>query len=419
MTRDAWLDTETERWQHDGLISAETRQAILARYPPTQNDPSRILMPLAVLTAGVAVLLFVAWHWQDLPASAKLALTSLLTLVLYAGAWRAVGRGRATATELWLLAAPLGAFTFFGALAEVYLWNEPAHVALWCAVIAAITAAASGATLVSALAAAVLAWWLLVAGDGLIPWPFLFVFPLVAIAAEQSGHRAVATLTAIAFGLFAMITAASTWNNPLPVMLFVMAAGAALEQWSHHPASRRPAFARATPGIAMGIGGLVATLLTVVHTSTTSPSASLSLYATHAGQSPWPTLALGVGLLVIAFGLRRDAALRPRIVAIVAALWFNAAAAGRVALFGQGVWVVLFSAVLLFLGASLVRESAKTNDRGTFVLGLAAVIALVIVHFSSGESLRGSLVLLVSAAVLFLVGRQSRQRAAISMEPKP
>lgn len=418
MSRETWLATESERWERDGLITAEARRSILARYPTQQTDPSRILIPLAVLTAGVGVVLFVAWHWQDLPAIAKLALTFALTLVLFGGAWESAGRGRSRswATELWLLGAALGSYTIFGALTDVYAWNQPQTVMLLCTVSAATIAAVTGATMVTALAAATLTWWLIVAGGGAVPWSFLAVFPLVAIAAEQSGHRAVAVLTAVAFAAFAMIAAANTWNASLPVMMFVVAAGAALEQWSRQPKARRPVFARATPGAAIAIGALTFALLTVVHE--TKSVRSLSIFATHAAQSPWPTIVLGIGLIVIGFGFTRDAALRPRVLAIIAALWLNAAVAGRRAPFSDVTWVVLFSAALLFLGASLVRESARTSDRGAFILGLAAVFALVLVHFSSGEPLRGSLVLLVSAAVLFVIGRKSRRAAAAPQEPQ-
>jgi hypothetical protein len=411
MSRESWLDSESERWQHDGLITEDTRRAILARYPKPPADPSRALIPLAVLTAGFGVMLFVAWHWRDLSAAMKLSLTTALMLCLYGGAAWSANRRRTVATELWLLAAPLGAFTLIAALAEVYVWNDPSSVTLWCAVAAAVTAAATGATLVTALAAATLLWWTIVSGGGTLPWPFLLVFPLVAFAAEQSRHRAVATLTAVAFGAFAMIMAANTWNSVLPPMLFIALAGAAIEQWSQQPPARRPVFARATPGSAIAILGLIVTLLGIVHANPNAPAAT-SLFATHAALSPWPALALAIGLIVVGFGTSRDAALRPRVVAVAIALWLNAAAAGRVTLFSDGVWVALFSAVLLFVGASLVREGAAAGDSGKFVAGLTAVLGLVAIHFSSGEALRGSAVLLVSAAVLFIVGRRSRKSAA-------
>ena len=419
MSRESWLDSESERWQQDGLISAETRRAILARYPTQQNDPSRVLIPLAVLTAGVAVVLFVAWHWHELPASLKLSLTLLLTLALYGGAAWSSSRRRVAETEMWLLAAALGAFALVTAIADIYVWADARALTLCCAVIAAVTATATGASLVTALAATTLAWWVMGTGGGPLPWPFLLLFPLVVIAAEQSRHRTVATLTALAFAAWVAVMAANTWNGSMPLMLCVMLAGAAIEQWSSQPPERRLIFARATPGRAVAIGGLAFALISVVHVNNLGPISSTSLIYTHGGQSPWPALVLAVSLIVIALGLSRQARLIPRVLAVAAALWFNAAAAGRVSMFGPGPWVVLFSAVLLFVGATLVREAARSQDRGTFVLGLAAVLLLVLIHFSSGDALRGSSVLIVSAVVLFLIGRRSRASAALPQEPQP
>lgn len=420
MSREEWLDAESRQWQHDGLITEDTRRAILARYPNQTTDPSNALMPLAVLTAGVGVILFVAWHWQDLPWWLKLGLTKLLTIAMYGGAawsagrsngsrpmWRGASSG--TPTELWLLGAVLASFAFFGAIADVTAWDDVRTVGMWCALSAALTAALTGAALVTILAAATLAWWLLNAGGGLIPWEFLLIFPLVAVAAEQSRHRVAAVLSALAFGLWALIMASNTWNQPAPPMLLVVLAGAALEQWSHNAPNRRPAFARATPGGAMATGGLLMGLLMATHDT---QNHTLSLMQTTAGQSPWPALALAAGLTLIAFGHPSRAAQRPRLIALAVLVWFNAALALRVGVFGPWIWVTWFSAALLFAGASYVRDAARTKDRGQFALGLTAVIGLVLVHFSSGAALRGATVLLGSALVLYLVGRRSAATAS-------
>ena len=362
-------------------------------------------MPLAVLTAGVGVILFVAWHWQDLPWWLKLGLTKLLTIAMYGGAAWSVGRQRQRATELWLLGAVLASYAFFGAIVETTHWDSPRAALLLCTLTAALTAMLTGATLVTILAAATLAWWQLVAGGGAIPWEFLLVFPLIAIAAEQTRDRISATVTAVVFGAWPMFMALNTWESGPLSMMMILVAGAALEQWSHHPAARRPAFARAIVGQTIGVIGLVGALIMAMHVP--SSRAPLSLFQTHAGQSPWPAIALAIGLVLIGFGPPRGAVLRPRIVAVTALVWFNAAFALRLELFGEWLWVAAFSAILLVIGAGLVREAARTRDRGTMAVGLAAIIGLVIVHFSSGEALRGSIVLLISAAVLYLAGRKT------------
>lgn len=404
MSRESWLDSESARWQADGLISEDTRQAILARYPKQSADPPNALMPLAVLTAGVGVILLVAWNWQALPWWLKLGLTKILMLSLYGGAAWSVGRQRARATELWLLGAVLASFAFFGAIVDVSHWDAPREILALSALTAAVTAALTGATLVTVLAAATLGWWIVVAGGGAIPWEFLGIFPLVALAAEQSRQRVAVVLTAIVFGAWPMFMALNTWETGSLSMMMILVAGAAIEQWSHHPAARRPAFAHATTGAAIGVIGLVGALIMAMHVPTSR--APLSLFHTHAGQSPWPALTLAVAMALIGFGPFRGAALRPRIVAVTALVWFNAALALRLELFGEWLWIMAFSGVLLFMGAGMVREAAVSRDRGVMGVGLAAIIALVLVHFSSGQALRGSLVLLISAAVLYLAGRK-------------
>ncbi len=408
MSFESRLDSESAKWQHDGLITEETRRAILARYPQEPTDPSRVLIPLAVLTAGFGVVLLVAWNWEHLTPVMKLGLTSLLTLALYAGSAWSAGRDTAAYTEAWLLGATLGSFTLFAALDDVFLWGDVVAVSLCCAAAAAITAAVTGATLVTALAACTTFWWLLVSGGSTIPWQFPLVFVLIALGAEQSRHRVVAVLVALCFATWSMIMAANIWTTTMPTALMVAAAGAALEQWSRRPAQHRLVFARATPARAVMIGGLVFALLAVVSVGASDRGAGASLFVTHAAQSPWPSLALAACLVLMGIGGIRSAVSRPGIVAFVVALWFMAAGLGRVQAFGAWPWIAGFSALLLFIGASLVREAAQTRDVGTFTLGLASVIGLVVVHFATGRGLRGAIVLLVCALVLFLVGRRSR-----------
>lgn len=409
MSFESRLDSESQRWQEDGLISPETRHAILARHPVQQMDPSRVLIPLAVLTAGVGVVLLVAWNWEDLPDAVKLGLTVVLTLVMFGGAARSAGRGRVAPTELWLLGAALAGFSVFAAIADVYRWSDVASIALWCAAAAAVTSAASGALLVTILATVTVFWWMLIAGGSGIPWQFPFVFSLVAIGAEQSRHRVLAVSTTLCFATWPFMMATNVWMGLPPVALSLAAAGAAIDQWSQRPSGRAPIFTRATPGRAIAIIGLIFALAGAVHVS--DESRALSILVTQSGRSPWPSLVLVLGLVSLGFGSLHQAALRPRLIALAVAAWFVVSASGWMASVGDWPWIAGFSALLLYSGAAWVREAATSRDVGTFTLGLTAVIGLVVVHFSSGEPLRGAIVLLLCALALFLAGRQSRAEA--------
>jgi hypothetical protein len=136
-----------------------------------------------------------------------------------------------------------------------------------------------------------------------------------------------------------------------------------------------------------------------IHTS--APRTPLSLFQTHAGQSPWPALVLAAALAVIAFGPISSGTWRPRVVAVAALVWLSAWLVGRTDLLGGWFWVATFSGLLLVIGATLVRDAARSGARSSLGLGVTAVIALVLVHFSSGKALQGALVLLVSGAVLY------------------
>ncbi len=410
MSRESWLDSESSKWVSEGLISEDARRAILARERAPQSDPSNTLRTLAVLTAGVGVVLFVAWHWQDLPRSAKVGLTSLLTIALYAGAARSVDRRSRAVTERWLLGAVLSGCALLSAIADVSLWNAPVDVALLCAIAAAVTAAATRSALVTALAAVTLGWWEVASGGGVMPWPFLLVFPLVAFAAQSARHLVLAVLTAVVFAGWAMFMALNTWHQGVMAMIMLLLGGAALEQWSRRPEARRPVFAHAPTGTAVSLIGLTAALITAVHAP--DVRATLMPFTTHAAQSPWPALVLGFGLAVIGLGPFPGAGLRPRLVVACAVLWFTTSLFAHLTPSSAWLWVVLFSAVLLAIGASLVRDGAATRDRVTLGLGLAAVIALVLVHFSSGQPLMGAVVLLLSGAVLYAAARAKSPEAA-------
>ena len=83
----AWLAKESAAWNQEGLLGAEQREQILARYPEATTDSSALafaLKTLAVLLFGAAIFLVISHNWADLPRTGQLA-TVLLALVLIQG----------------------------------------------------------------------------------------------------------------------------------------------------------------------------------------------------------------------------------------------------------------------------------------------------------------------------------------------
>lgn len=77
----AWLLEELDFWRAQGLIDADQRQAILGLYPTPEQMGDRtqaralgVLASLAAVLMGLAVLLLIAAHWQEIPPAAKITL---------------------------------------------------------------------------------------------------------------------------------------------------------------------------------------------------------------------------------------------------------------------------------------------------------------------------------------------------------
>lgn len=83
----AWLAKESAAWNQEGLLGAEQRERILARYPEAAADSSALafaLKTLAVLLFGAAIFLVISHNWADLPRTGQLT-TVLLALALIQG----------------------------------------------------------------------------------------------------------------------------------------------------------------------------------------------------------------------------------------------------------------------------------------------------------------------------------------------
>lgn len=83
----AWLTKESAAWNQEGLLGAEQRERILARYPEAAADSSALafaLKTLAVLLFGAAIFLVISHNWADLSRTGQLT-TVLLALALIQG----------------------------------------------------------------------------------------------------------------------------------------------------------------------------------------------------------------------------------------------------------------------------------------------------------------------------------------------
>lgn len=404
------LVSESEAWQRDGLITAEQRRAILARYEPAESaaqQASAILTWLAVIVAGIGGVVLIAWNWTAIPPVMKIVVSAGPMAGFYAAAALAAHRGRhVTAGRLALLAA-------LAAGAALFVASDLFHVApertntllLWSGILAA-TAVLTPSAPIAAAGTAIGTWWMLIGGGGPPPpWWFLPVWAALAFAVERDRNRWVAGGVSLAFGFWAFFTVLDIWNDQpaAPAIAAVLAAN-----WIYTlataPEGRRPAFARATPALALTLLGLMLLLPSGSHVMTDWRLAADSIA---------PAVVLFAALAAATLGnVARSGAWRSRpagltIISIVwLAAWLTLPASLRAAAWLQWTWTAIFSGAMIHLGAAAVRDAARTRDRAQVIIGLVSVLALVVVRVVDARSLVVSGVMLLGfAALLWWLGR--------------
>jgi uncharacterized membrane protein len=400
------LVAESESWCRDGLISEEQRRAILARYDVDTGaaQASRILRWLALIVAGIGVVVLVAWNWTAIPPAVKIVGTVGPMIGLYAAAAAAARSGRRARTEGLAVAAALftGAVLF---VTDDLLHVDPARTStllLWSAVLAA-TAALSPSAVAAGVGSAVGAWWILVtAGAPPPPWWFLAVWPALAIAVERVPNRWAAGGVALVFGFWVFFAVLDVWNDQAAVpSIAAILAGNWLYTLSRAPAAGRPAFARTTPALVITLLGLAFLLPSGSHRGMTDWHL--------AADRVWPPLVLMAALAgATLWNVARLRAWRSRPAGLTMlsvlwlAAWFLLPGASRTNAALQWTWTAIFSGAMIHLGAAAVRDAARARDVGQFAVGIAAVLIFVAVRVVDARSLAVSGLMLVASAMLLL-----------------
>jgi hypothetical protein len=120
------LRRELPRWTSEGLVSPDAAAALHARYRLGEADPGGpsllAVYVLGALLVGAGVVSLVAWHWEALPAAAKLGVLGGALVACHAGGW-ALWKGTGRAPRLGHAIAFLGTLVYgasIGLVAQIF-----------------------------------------------------------------------------------------------------------------------------------------------------------------------------------------------------------------------------------------------------------------------------------------------------------
>lgn len=412
-----WLKRQLDDWQAGGLVSPDQAGRILARYSPIGRfSAARAafgLTGLAVLMAGVALLLVIGYNWDQLAPAARVAIVFGMVGGTFAASAVAYRRGRLWLGEALAFAATILYGNGIFLLAGVFhiRAHDPDGLFWWMAG-TLVTAVLLRSRLVALTATALLLVWVPYEGAEYAR-PNYWFLPAVAVAAWLAVKLRWAGLlgvTAAISALWLLVTAAFAFDEGMAAFGPVVALGAACVAVGRLGEDED------------GLGhGLVTAGLAVIFVS------MLPLMSVGAHEDidvviamSWPTVAITAIFAAVAAALtaaRHRARMDWPILAAAAfaVVWLVIVVTMDV---DRGVAIALAvgaSALALAFAIWLMRDGARSGSVLRFSAGAAFALGFVGVRWASavGNLLWSALILGAASAGLLWMAWLWRRRPAL------
>ena len=408
------LRGELKAWQSDGLITQEQSEAISCRYAlddlPKESVVALMfaiyLIGSALIACGVVSL--VAWHWDEIPALAKVALLVVATLACHIGGFW-LWKVRATRPLLGHGLVVLGTLVFgasIGLLAQIFNIHSNFYNGMAGWAIGALAMAYAADSVPNALIAIVTSfiYWVGWMGDNrdtLCLYPFLAAVGFVPLAYLRRS-RWVFAAALLAIGI-SVVGAAGMDIGPLAAGLAAAGVGGLYSAWGIRSARSDQFDYLAPPAKFLGnlCLAIIAFLMSFRGMAEDVPQ-SLRYLGDH-----WTWLAPAGAALAAAVVVGASAlALRPRVArtpmspaVLVAALLLLAGLGATFLLYRDEInirqllaghdhilLVVLANLALLVLAVGMIASGVTAIDRLDFWAGIVLIAVLIVSRFFEYET---------------------------------
>lgn len=405
-----FLRREMRGWVERGLIDTDRADRILARYGTSleaqEGSFYRLLSGLAVLLVGLALLLLVSAHWQQLPRLVRLLGLVLVTLGLNLYGLRRLLAGRGGA----MAALSLGGLAYGASImliGQMYHLGEhySAGFLLWALGVMPMALLTGGVALaVQALLAASLWAWRL--APFAPPWAMpLFLIPVLLVARRRRSPLL----------FLAAFLATGLWLNEMLSWAYATDFGPRWRMglYPFDLALLLLALTISRSLLAGTAGGLLQTLLARLTLLVAFPLTFVDAWDSYMRHNwgwldpgLWATLLVLLPVLVIGPGRRRGLAAGLMLVMVAVHGW----GAPEQSVVAAALSNLLVLAIALFW----LRSGLVEGEAGLFFTGLGGILLLALLRYLDliGGYLGGVVLFLVMAAVIWGAARYWRGREA-------
>jgi len=427
----ASLSREIRDWEEEQLISAEQAAQLRARYGLSVDDRAAslgymVLSGLAILCAGLALLLVISHNWDEIPRVVRMGALILLTAGLNLRGVQQVARGLRDSGVRWLFAGGLAYGASIMLIAQIYHLGEHFPDGLfWWALGVLPLALLCGSRLLHLLQLGLATLWLLTQAEYGLAWSY----PLFLAATGWQLMRLPplrALLALWLFGLFAWTQLAFShwlgkhWLWSMDAAHLVVHTGLALVLFTvtqrlatHADSHWREAGAWLQHWLVRAAVGAMLLF---------SFADTWDYYITHMHKVGAPALILFLLADLVLVWLAR--ALSPtRLVTLV----LVAGTANVIVLGGfllpdsdtiHVLMAVLVNLFLLALGIRLIVRGLEIRVGELFYSGVVLLLLLALMRYLNliGDYLGSALLFLVAGGVLFAAARYWQRSASARLE---
>ncbi|MEE2902716.1 MAG: DUF2157 domain-containing protein [Myxococcota bacterium] len=441
------LASEALTWVDKRLITKEQAEKILRLYDtslPTGDKSARgynVLMTLAALFIGLAVIVLVSANWEQIPRTVRmLGLISITTGTNLMGV-RAYRGQRPKAGKRWLFLGAIFYGTSIMLIAQIYHLGEHFPDGLYWWMLGTLPLAFLTKGFILMLMSILLSylWFVVEAGMDFMPWTFFFVM-LAGIYYATKLHGSILIFFASVFGINLWLVTLSSWwlgltkgglDTSGESVVFSTACAMStviIGAWMERRAlSERMKNYGAVIRLWGVRAGLVLILMFTFETSWRE------LLDPSGYDHPFLlvlSLVLGVGSFIFAafYQLReksdRETIIKLGVTGLCVIFWGVAVyAAGFGADATPGVvriWTILTNLLAVVCGVALIIEAVYETSTAYFYMGIAVLLCLALFRYFDliGDYIGGAVLFMVCGGILMASARFWKKFAAKTKEQK-
>lgn len=420
------LPRELQSWVDDELIEPAQATQILARYHLGSDDQRAslgymVLMALAILCGGLALLLVISHNWEDLPRALRMLSLLGLTLGLNLAGLRQWAQGRFDSAVRWLFAGGLSYGAAIMLIAQIYHLGEhfPDGLFWWAAGVLPM-ALLTGSRLLHLLQLSLATLWLLAQSGYGLAWSYPVFVAATAWQLWRVQPSRGLLLLALGGGLIWWQFAFSTWMNErwlwdmdAPHLVAHTAVALVLFTLTLRMAVHANPWWREAGGWLQV--GLLRVAMLVLLMFSFSGAWDHFLYHMKEVGAPALLLFLGADLLVLA--LARQLSPAKLVTLVLVTVVANVIVLGGFLLPDRSsvhlMMAILVNLFLLGCGIRLIVRGLEIRDGQMFYSGVVLLLVLAMMRYLNliGDYLGSALLFLVAGGILFGAARYWQKTA--------